>query len=149
MKVSEEQVRASDRHLMDVARRVPGRQSEKAPPRPQCPVRPRKLFLGRWGILKVGRPTRWGIFPFVVGTSQEVTMKAQMVSRWGNARPLPKVELFEWPPSRSCLLRGGRPSRRDMVSKESVRGRTTLSGYYDGQERNQPGNWHAARERRR
>src|SRR5258708_27302739 len=63
--------------------------SEKSPSSPSAQsVEP---FLGRWDLTLVA-PDRE--YPSWLELRQEGgQLKAQMVSRWGNARPLPKVEL--------------------------------------------------------
>lgn len=66
-------------------------------------------FLGRWD-LTLKAPDRE--YPsWLELREEEGQLKAQMVSRWGNARPLPKVESVEWPPHFRFSQRGGSPAR--------------------------------------
>jgi hypothetical protein len=69
--------------------RVQGQASHKdAPSSPTASV---QAFLGRWD-LTLKAPDR--AYPsWLELTQEEGQLKAQMVGRWGNARPLPKVDL--------------------------------------------------------
>src|SRR5258708_39804740 len=75
--------------LMSAKAHSQAEKSEKSPSSPSAQsVEP---FLGRWDLTLVA-PDRE--YPSWLELRQEGgQLKAQMVSRWGNARPLPKVEL--------------------------------------------------------
>jgi hypothetical protein len=102
--------------------------SEKSPLAP--PAQSVELFLGRWD-LTLTAPDRE--YPSWLELRQEAgLLKAQLVSRWGNSRPLPKVELsnghltFVSPKEEE-----DRPT--DMVFEGTLVGKT-LSGTTTGQD---------------
>jgi 3-keto-disaccharide hydrolase len=102
--------------------------SEKSPLAP--PAQSVEPFLGRWD-LTLKAPDRE--YPSWLELRQEAgLLKAQLVSRWGNARPLPKVELsnghltFVSPKEEE-----DRPT--DMVFEGTLVGKT-LSGTTTGQD---------------
>jgi hypothetical protein len=102
--------------------------SEKSPLAP--PAQSVEPFLGRWD-LTLTAPDRE--YPSWLELRQEAgLLKAQLVSRWGNARPLPKVELsnghltFVSPKEEE-----DRPT--DMVFEGTLVGKT-LSGTTTGQD---------------
>src|SRR3989449_2586807 len=86
-------------------------------------------FLGRWD-LTLKAPDRE--YPSWLELRQEGgQLKAQMVSRWGNARPLPKVELSN---SRLTFVSPKEEEDRaeDMVFEGTLVRKTTLSGTTTG-----------------
>ena len=101
--------------------------SEKSPSSPSA--QSVEAFLGRWD-LRLEAPDRE--YPSWLELRQEGgQLKAQMVSRWGNARPLPKVELSN---SRLTFVSPKEEEDRaeDMVFEGTLVRKTTLSGTTTG-----------------
>ncbi len=87
-------------------------------------------FLGRWD-LTLKAPDRE--YPSWLEVSQvNGQLKAQMVGRWGNARPLPKVELANGQLT-FVSPKGEEGAKEDMVFRGSLNG-ATLSGTVNGPE---------------
>src|SRR5882762_298990 len=101
--------------------------SEKSPSSPSA--QSVEAFLGRWD-LRLEAPDRE--YPSWLELRQEGgQLKAQMVSRWGNARPLPKVELSN---GRLTFVSPKEEEDRaeDMVFEGTLVRKTTLSGTTTG-----------------
>src|SRR5260370_18117325 len=105
-------------------------QSEKSEKSPSSPsAQSVEPFLGRWDLTLVA-PDRE--YPSWLELRQEGgQLKAQMVSRWGNARPLPKVELEN---GRLTFVSPKEEEDRaeDMVFEGTLVRKTALSGTTTG-----------------
>lgn len=89
-----------------------------------------KAFLGRWD-LTLKAPDRE--YPsWLEITEENGQLKAQMVSRWGNARPLPKVEITNGE-LEFVSPKEEEDRKDDMVFKGKMTGKT-LSGTTTGQD---------------
>ena len=106
----------------------------------QAPASPNDPFLGRWDLtLK----TAGHEFPsWIEIRQQNGHLTAQMVGRWGNARPLPKIEI-----SQGKLLfvspKDEEGSKSDLIFQGSLTGKT-LTGTVNGPDRT---TWHWIGER--